>query len=95
MRVIYQNSEVTEVELFSNELLGLTLKSGKRDLISHCDQTNVLTIINRYIVCPNPHLSYKDINDYKDCQIKHNLDRVEEIVSFGCNFEALIWLANE
>ena len=95
MRVIYQNSEVNEVEVYSNELIGITYKSGKKDLVSHCDQTKVLTIINKYIICPNPHLTYVDINDYKNCKIKHHLEDVVEIVSFVSNFEAFKWLLNE
>lgn len=92
MQTILENGVVHNRKVNSTDLIGTIDNYGSKRLVSHCDESNVLTVITKYVVAPSTGLNYKSLYDYVDKLVKNHSKNFPTVVLFHSNKEGFEWL---
>lgn len=92
MQVLFENGVKHNRTVNSTDLIGTVDNHGSKRLVSHCDETNVLTVITKYVVAPSTDLNYKSLYDYADKLVRNHGESYPTVILFHSNKEGFEWL---
>lgn len=90
-KVIYSGGKINDFTVEPSDLIGI-VSNGKKELFCHCTSEQVLTVINKDVICPIKSLTYENIQQFVNNKIKYRLHEVEQMTAFKNNTDAFQWL---